>query len=259
MLATAASGGFAAASAKRAPTAPVLGDWEGVGPHGLPLSFSLARVHRRLTISNLTVGDPLICDGRLVPTNADPFAHALYIGPGAPPLVRLGWRRDEIVIRVGMGAPFAPEWDGRLLGPRSATLSEPAPTREPSGCGWGSTRRLTWRLAPARRAPVTAGSWTGTVSGGEASGSVSIRVSPSARIVEWFAVSVRCPDGETQWEVGPATVGEFISPDGTFEEAHRPAKFSGRFGPGGTVTGTFLGVVSQGCGSGSLSFTAHPG
>jgi hypothetical protein len=84
-------------------------------------------------------------------------------------------------------------------------------------------------------------------------------VSPSDRIVEFFAASIHCPNGVTSWEAGPAAVGEFISPDGTFEDARRPAYFSGRFGPAGTVSGTLLGVVSEGCGSGTMSFSAHPG
>ena len=110
------------ASARRpAPPTPVLGDWEGVGPHGLPLSFNLARVRGRVTISDLTVGDPLLCPGRLAPTNANGYPQALYLGPGAPPVLRLGGQPGEISIRVGMGAPFSPEWDGRLLSSRTAT------------------------------------------------------------------------------------------------------------------------------------------
>jgi hypothetical protein len=254
-----AVGPVAASARHPAPRAPVLGDWEGVGPHGLPLSFNLARVRGRVTISDLTVGDPLLCHGRLAPTNANGYPQALYIGPGAPPVLRLGGQPDEISIRVGMGAPFLPEWDGRLLSSRKATLSEPAPRNGPGGCGWGSTRRLTWRLAPSKRRSVTPGDWTGTVNVPGGSGTVSVRVARSERIVELFKVTIQCPDGGYDFGVGPATVGEFIGAGGVFEDAARPAGFRGRFGPGQILTGSLLGRTTQGCGSGSLAFAAHPG
>jgi hypothetical protein len=236
----------------------VLGDWEGVGPDGLPLSFSLTRARGRVRIADLTVGDPLSCPGRLAPTNAFGYRRALYIGPGAPPLVRINWRPDQIAIRVGMGAPFSPELDGRLLGPHAVMLSEPAPTNEPPGCGWQS-RRLTWRAAPAKRMPVSAGEWSGTVSVPGGSGTVSIKVAASGRIVELFRVAVQCASGGGSYEVGPATVGEFITAEGTFEDANRPASFQGRFGPGATLAGTLVGTLPEGCGSNSFTFLAHPG
>jgi hypothetical protein len=103
-------------------TSPLCGAGEGIGPRGLPFSFSLARVRGRITIR----------------------------------------QPDDILIRGRRGAPFKPQWDGQLLGPRKATLSTPAPTNEPKCCGW-PTRRLTWRLAPAKRVPVKPGVWTAAV------------------------------------------------------------------------------------------------
>jgi len=238
----------------------VLGDWEGAGPDGLPLSFTLTRARGRISVGDLTVGDPLFCPGRFAPTLAFGYPQALYIGPGAPRLVRINWRPTEIVIRVGMGAPFSPEWDGSLLGPRLMTLSEPAPTNNPPGCGWNS-KRLTWRVAPAKRTPVAPGQWTGTVSGPGGAGTVSVKVAPSGRFVEVFDVEVACAGGGGGSSgVGPAAVGDFISADGTFEDANRPAGFEGRFEPGGTLTGTLTGSFTQGCApGGSLTFSAHPG
>ena len=165
----------------------MLGDWEGTGPDGLPLSFTLTRARGRTSVGDLTVGDPLSCPGRFAPTLAFGYPQALYIGPGAPPVVHINWRPSEIRIRVGMGAPFSPEWDGSLLGPRLMTLSEPAPTNNPPGCGWNS-KRLTWRVAPAKRTPVAPGQWTGTVSGPGGAGTVSVKVAPSGRFVEVFEV-----------------------------------------------------------------------
>lgn len=249
-----------AAARTKAVRPPVLGDWEGAGPDGLPLSFTVARAHGRTSVSDLTVGDPLFCPGRAVPTLANGFPQALYIGPGALPLVRINWRATEIEIRVGMGAPFSPEWDGRLIGPRLLTLSQPAPVDNPPGCGWSSSR-LTWRVTPAKRTLVTPGDWSGTVTGPGGSGTVSVKVAASGRIVENFEVAVSCTTGGGGSSgIGPAAVGEFISADGTFEDANRPAGFEGRFQPGGTLTGTLTGSFTQGCAPGaSLAFTAHPG
>jgi hypothetical protein len=235
-----------------------LGNWEGVGPQGLPLSFSLTRARGRVTLSNLTIGDPLFCSGRLAPTNALGYERALYIGPGALPQVRLNWHPDEIAIRVGMGAPFAPELNGRLLGRREMTLSEPAPANQRPGCGWPS-RRLTWRVAPAKRTPVTAGEWTGTVGVPGGGGTVLVKVAPSGRAVELFRVAVQCATGGGSFEVGPAAVGEFISAEGAFEDANRPATFQARFGPGPNLAGSLVGGLPEGCGSSSFTFSAHPG
>jgi hypothetical protein len=237
---------------------PVLGDWEGIGPRGLPFSFSLARVRGRITISDLTTDDPLYCSGSLEPTNAYAYPRATYIGPGALPVVRINWQPDEILIRVGRGAPFEPEWDGRLLGPRKATLSTPAPTNEPKGCGW-STKRLTWRLAPAKRVPVKPGVWTGAVTVPGGSGTVSVTFMPSGRIVQLFKVSVRCPSGGGSFSVGPAKVGDFIAADGSFEDANRPSSFHGRFAPGGSLTGKVTASLPKSCGASSFAFAAQPG
>jgi hypothetical protein len=236
----------------------VLGDWEGVGPHGLPFSFSLARVHGRITISDLTTGDPLYCPGRLEPTDAYAYPRATYIGPGALPVVRIGWQPGEILIRVGRGTPFEPQWDGRLLGPRRATLSTPAPTNQPRGCGW-SSKRLTWRLASAKRVTVRPGGWSGTVSVPAGSGTVSVTVMPSGRIVQLFKVSVDCPSGGGSFSAGPAKVGDFIAADGSFEDANRPSSFQGRFGADGSLTGTVTASLPESCGARSFAFAAHPG
>jgi hypothetical protein len=235
----------------------VLGDWEGVGPHGLPFSFSLARVHGRITISDLTTGDPLYCPGRLEPTNA-------YAYPRQPTSVQARCRscksagNREILIRVGRGTPFEPQWDGRLLGPRRATLSTPAPTNQPRGCGW-SSKRLTWRLAPARHVTVRPGSWSGTLSVPGGSGTVSVTVMPSGRIVQLFKVLGGCPSGGGSFSVGPAKVGDFIAADGSFEDANRPSSFQGRFGADGSLTGTVTASLPESCGASSFAFVAHRG
>ena len=257
LLALVAAGPLAASTRGGSVPLPVLGDWEGVGPHGLPFSFELARVRGRIVIRDVTPGDPLYCAGRLAPTDAYSYPRATYIGPGALPVVRINWRPNEIVIRIGMGAPFDSEWDGRLLGRRAATLSEPAPANEPKGCGWGS-KRLTWRLAPAERVPVRPGLWSGTVTVPGGSGTVTVLVMPSGRVVQLFKVSIECPAGGGSFSVGPAKVGEFISADGNFSDANRPSTFEGRFTSEGTLTGNLTGSLPESCGASSFEFTAQP-
>jgi hypothetical protein len=236
---------------------PVMGDWEGTGPEGLPLTFVLSRIHGRVTVSDVTVGDPLTCPGRLAPTNASPFPKAVYIGPGAPPHVRVGYRAGEFSIEAGTATPFALAWSGRFLGPRRATLSEPAPVGEPSGCGW-SRRTLTWKLRPAARTRVAPGPWTGPISGTGVTGTVTVQVSATGRIVEWFKEEVQCAGGGGHYEIGPDTeVGEFISAAGAFADAGRPSSFQGTFS-GEALTGT-ASIGFAGCGEGVASFAAHPG
>lgn len=256
LLAAITAGPLAASTHTRSPR-PALGDWEGIGPHGLPFSFELVRVRRRVVIRDLTPGDPLYCPGHLAPTDAYSYPRATYIGPGALPVVRINWRANEMVIRVGMGAPFDLEWDGRLLGRRAATLSEPAPTNEPKGCGWTS-KRLTWRLAPAKRVAVRPGLWSGTVTVPGGTGTVSLTVTPSGRVIQWFKVSIQCAAGGGSFSVGPAKVGEFIAASGSFSDANRPSSFQGRFTPAGTLTGTLTGSLPDSCDASSFAFTAQP-
>jgi hypothetical protein len=163
-----------------------------------------------------------------------------------------------MLIRVGRGTPFEPQWDGRLLGPRRATLSTPARTNQPRGCGW-SSKRLTWRLAPAKRVTVRPGVWSGTVSVPGGSGTVSVTVMPSGRIVQLFKVSVDCPSGGGSFSAGPAKVGDFIAADASFEDANRPSSFQGRFGADGSLSGTVTASLPQSCGASSFAFAAHPG
>ena len=171
--------------------------------------------------------------------------------------MRVGYRAGEFSIEAGTTAPFGLAWTGKLLGPRRATLSEPAPVGEPSGCGW-SRRTLTWKLAPATRAPVTPGPWTGSISGSGVTGTVTVQVSATGRVVEWFREEVQCAGGGGHYEIGPdAEVGEFISAAGAFADADRPGAFQGSFS-GDALTGT-VGTGFAGCGERVVPFTARPG
>src|SRR5690242_6431162 len=99
VLAAAASGLLLALApgATGAVTRPALGDWEGVGPHGLPLSYVLHKRHGRVVIGNLVVGLPLHCPGSPTPFVAAGFKSAGYSGPGAQPRLRLrGWKPYDV-------------------------------------------------------------------------------------------------------------------------------------------------------------------
>src|SRR5579875_2101381 len=73
----------AAVAAVAAAATPRVGDWEGTGPHGLPLSFDLASRHGRLVATNLTVGYGLSCPAESRDAETVPLTHPAYSGPGA--------------------------------------------------------------------------------------------------------------------------------------------------------------------------------
>ena len=103
------------------------------------------------------------------------------------------------------------------------------------------------------------GAWTGRVTVPGGSGTVSLTVGPSGRIVQVFQADIRCPTGGGGgYRVGPGKVGEFIAANGSFADANLPGGFSGRFARGDTLTGTVRGGLAQGCGAASYRFTAHP-
>ena len=239
-------------------SAPALGDWEGVGPHGLPFSFVLTRSRGRVVVNDLTVGDPVYCPPRVLATDANPEPQASYLGPGAEPRIRTGWAPSTVEIRIGMGAPFNQEWIGQLRGPRSMTLSEPVPVGLPNGCSWGSAKHLFWHLAPAHRLAVATGMWSGqTAVPGGGTDKVTLHVNATGRIVDDFQVKIACPGGTSSWGVGPAKVGAFITASGHFVDSYGRG-FVGTFGRARTVTGTLNGGVVSGCGSGRLPFSATP-
>ena len=95
-----------------------------------------------------------------------------------------------------------------------------------------------------------------TVPGG--TGTVSLTVTPSGRVIKLFKVSIQCPAGGGSFSVGPAKVGEFIAANGSFSDANRPSSFQGRFTPAGTLTGTLTGSLPDSCGASNFAFTAQP-
>lgn len=249
-------------AAARGPAAPVLGNWEGVGPHGLPLSFLLTRAHRRVVVEDLVVGFPTACPQRPAPTEGVPYMHATYVGPGAPPRVRINWRPDAILIMVQSRTGPVLALEGRLLASGRAVLSMRAPLNEPRGCGWPATR-LRWRVEPRRRLAVATGRWSGTVAApGGVTGDVTVQVGSDGRTVDAISFEIRCPGGgSTSFSGGPPAY-EFISAAGSFagpraggERLFAGSSWQGTFGADRVLRGTFHSPDDCGLGQASAMGT----
>jgi hypothetical protein len=218
---------------------PALGDWEGVGPHGLPLSYVLHKRHGRVVIGDLVVGLPLNCPSNPTPFVAAAYKSAGYSGPGAQPRLRLGgWKPYDIEISVFVPGQLPFVISGRQWSRRHATLSAAENPRVPKHCGWPS-KKLTWNVRPRKRLAVATGTWTGTVSVPDGSGTVTAKVTAAGRIVDQFGVEITCTaGGGGSFSAGPPA-GEFIRADGRFE-GWGNAHWQGRFGADATMSGTFL-------------------
>jgi hypothetical protein len=243
-----------------APARPVLGNWEGVGPHGLPLTFVLGSRHGRIVVSRLAVGFPLNCPDKPTSIVAVGYKSGSYGGPGSPPRVRLpSWKPNDMLV-VGHNPDGQPgttfiELDGRLLSPRWAVLSMGVSPRVPKHCGWPESL-ITWNVRPRRRLAVAAGTWTGPVTLPGGTGTVTVKVGAAGRIVDVFKVVITCtPDGGgASFSAGPPAE-EFISAPGVFE-GWGNAHWHGRFGANGVLNGTF--VPGDQCGTpGQATFTAQ--
>jgi hypothetical protein len=236
---------------------PALGDWEGVGPHGLPLSFVLHKRHGRVAASNLVVGLPFNCPSNPTPFVAAAFKSAAYSGPGAQPRLRFrGWKPFDIQITAFIPRQFPFVIYGRLWSSRHATLSAALSRSVPKHCGWPS-KKVTWSLHPRKRIAVATGTWTGTVSVPNGSGTVTAKVIAAGRIVDRFAVEITCTaGGGGSFSSGPPA-GEFIAADGRFE-GWGGAHWHGAFGADGTLNGTFLaGDYCGTSGQATGTFTAQ--
>ena len=217
---------------------PALGDWEGVGPHGLPLSFVLAKAHRRIVLRGLIVGLPLNCPGQPTPWVAGAYKTASYGGPGAEPRIRLpGWKPTDVEITALNRGEFPLILGGRLLARRHMTLSAGIGPKVPKHCGW-PTKTIVWSVRPARRLAVAAGTWTGTVTVPGGSGPVTIKVIAAGRLVDELSLQITCTDGGGgTFRAGPPA-GEFVSAKGAFEGWGLGRHWVGHFAPNGVLDGT---------------------
>ena len=243
-----------------APIKPALGDWEGVGPDGLALSFELVRSGRRVVVRDFALGLPTGCRTTGFQTwDAMAVARVEYIAPGSAlhgPFPPLGPRQFELIEPPTVKQPFPFEMTGAFSSARRGVLSVQSPHLP--GCHRGWPRTLHFALIAARRMPVADGLWTGSITGpAPDTGTVTIRVIDGGRIETDFATSYACPGGGGSFELGPLpTTGYVIGPAGRIGGARGTENYwHGRFGRAGTLAGT---LDAAHCGSNVFpTFTAR--
>jgi hypothetical protein len=234
--------------------APVLGDWEGAGPHGLRLSFELVRKGGGVAALDYALGLPTGCRSTGTATwDATTVPRIEYIAPGTVlhgPFPPLGPTHFEFVIPPTKKDPFPVTMTGTFSNARRGVVTIASPTR--FGCvrtGW--PRTLRFKLTAAHRVAVADGVWSGAVTGPPAgmTGSVKIRVIDGGRIETDFLTTYSCPaNGVGTFEIGPLpTEGYLIAASGSIGGAKGTERaWAGRFGAGGLLGGKLL---ASGCGS----------
>ncbi len=255
------AGATTAASRPGAPIRPLLGDWEGVGPHGLRLSFGFVRSGGRIVAHHYALGLPTGCRSTGGQTwDASSIPRIGYIAPGSllhGPFPPLGPTQFEFIIPPAAMHPFPVIMNGAFASPRRGAVSIASPTSLICvHTGWPKTLRFA--LAPARRVSVADGVWTGTVAGPPTgtTGTVKIRVIDGGRIETDFSTSYTCPPpngGSGKFEIGPLpTTGYLIEANGSIGGAKgTETAWSGRFAADGLLTGRLL---AANCGSPTI----HP-
>jgi hypothetical protein len=240
------------AAAARAPIRPVLGDWEGVGPLGLRISWAFVRQGRQTVVSDMALSLPTGCrstgESAWV-AGSEPRVE--YAQPGTAlhgPFPPLGPKQFFFELPPTVASPYPIELDGTFSDARHGVVSIASPTRTMcKRTAWPRTLRFT--LAAAHRVPVADGLWTGSVTGARAgdSGTVKIRVIDGGRIETDIAVTFTCSGGGGNWELGPlATEGTPIEAGGqVVNGANSQSVWNGTFGAGGVLSGTF---IVPGCG-----------
>lgn len=225
---------------------PALGNWEGRGPHGLPLSFRFVRSHRHVGVSDLVIGYGLGCPA--MRSSAEAVAYSAgYIGPGRPsPFLNTFHIPANGFLIDLQGATMFGTLEGRLEGRQRGVLSMSAPTNAPR-CWPQKTDR--WKIRHRKRRAVRDGSWTGSVSlpgDPRLSGTVAIGVSAHGRELNAFSLSYRCGSqgGGGGVTTNPAyefidAGGEFTGPPDRQSVNGIPTTWSGRFGTDGVLNGTF--------------------
>jgi hypothetical protein len=234
-----------AALARRA-RAPVAGNWEGRGPHGLPLSFRFVRSHGHVGVRDLVIGVGLSCPARR--SNAEAVAYrAGYIGPGRPSpfLHTFGIPANGFLIDALPVTTFL-TLEGRLKGRRRGRVWTSAPKNTPR-CWPQHTNR--WQIRRHKRRSVRSGTWTGAVAkigDPTVSGTVAVGVSAHGRELDSFSVSYQCGPGGGGGGISTSPAYEFIDAGGSFAgPGHRettngiPTTWTGRFGADGVLRGSF--------------------
>lgn len=221
---------------------PQAGNWEGTGPHGLPLSFELVRHGGRLVATSVAVGYPGSCPAASRNAEGIPLAHPSYTGPGgasAPSSsqARLTGQVPSSSQPIYLSGAFSTARTGRFSIQDS----------KPLGCGWPE-KTLTWNVRRAARRRVTDGTWTGPLTAtGLINGNVRLVVGAHGRVIDSFTTFFTClansQQGNTTFRAVPAY--EFIAPGGGFSSplnggsvSHHPTMWSGRFSASGQLAGS---------------------
>jgi hypothetical protein len=229
---------------------PVLGNWEGRGPHGLPLSVRFVRRHKRVDVRDLVIGYGLSCPANR--SNAEAVDYdAGYIGPGSPsPFLKFfGIPTNGFLISL-QGAANTGTLEGRLKSRRKGTLSMLAPTdMSPETRRCWPQKVVRWRIRARDRRPVAEGTWTGSVSAADApaiTGTVTVGVSAGGRELSEFSISYQCDSDGGGSGITTKPAYEFIDAAGAFAgpPTHQsvngvPTTWRGRFGTDGVLRGTF--------------------
>lgn len=239
-----AAANAAPAGAASGSAVPLVGNWEGTGPHGVPLSFNLVRQGGSVVATSVAVGYPASCPAVGRDAEAVPLDNPLYAGPGGrtspgsavlPPVSLSGQvagSAQQVFVR------------GSFTNPRTGALSIQIQKR--IGCGWPDTT-LTWGVHHASRRPVADGTWTGPLTAhGLINANVRFVVGEQGRVIDSFTSFFTCitdtQQGNTTFRSSPAF--DFIRPDGSFFSpltsallrGHRTT-WSGRFSQSGKLTG----------------------
>jgi hypothetical protein len=234
------------AGAASAGAVPEAGDWEGTGPHGLPLSFELVHRSGHLVASALTAGYPASCPAVARDAEAVPLADPVYAGPGAQ-TGSGGFSSSSPAVLAGRmpGSKQQVYLSGSFSSGRSGSFS--IKINKPVGCGWPNTT-LTWRVHRAVRTPVADGTWTGPLTAtGLINGNVRLVVGAQGRVVESFTSFFTCltdtAQGNTTFRAVP--VYDFVRPGGGFSSpvnggrVHgHPTTWSGSFSGSKRLTGS---------------------
>lgn len=218
---------------------PLAGDWEGIGSHGVPLSFSLVRRHGRLVATSIALGAPLTCPAKERDAEAVPLTHVSYAGPGD------GGGSSHAILSGQAEPGDIAHISGAFTARRSGTFT--VQVNRDIGCGW-PTGTLSWRVHRARRLRVADGTWTARLTASSiVQGEISLEVAAQGRVVQSFRSSFRCrtrsQQGTDRYATAPAY--EFIRPDGHFYSPlngnavkHHPTLWAGRFTAAGALRGT---------------------
>lgn len=253
---------LAPAAAARRIRSPALGNWEGRGPHGLPLSFRFAGRRGHVGVRDLVIGYGLSCPPKR--SNAETLAYdAGYIGPGRPSAFLKTFKIPANGFLMDLrGATLFGTLEGRLQSRRRGRLSMSAPPNAPR-CWPRKTDR--WKIRRQKRRVVRDGTWTGSVtqaSNQSVSGTVTVGVAADGRELDTFSLSYRCGPQGGGGGITTHPAYEFIGAGGGIAGPPAsevvngvPSTWSGHFGTDGVLRGTFSTADLCGFSPGPVAMT----